>query len=157
MNKIFLKKFFKFKFFYFNEKKRIIFINRNFYHFLILIYFLTNIKKFIIFLPKNFNINNITYISFWKRGLISNFKQFRWRFIKFFFLSKNLPFLLINLTNKKEINIEIKRKNVPLINFFQQNKIDFFFSKKSILKLNRLDNTYMNLILLNYIKRYRNV
>jgi len=148
------KKFINFSFFIFHNFHR---SYKNIYYFSKIFNFIYFSKNFKVFLEENFDLNDNIFISFWKNGLISNFKVFRWCLLKNFFL-KGLSSIIINLTDIKNINKEIKTKNLPLISLtsFKTDKSnDFYIHINS--KINNIDNVYFYIILLKTISKHKNV
>jgi len=130
---------------------------KDIYSFIKIFNFIYSNKNTKVFLNDNFNLNDNIFISFWKNGFISNFKVFKWCFLKNIFL-KSLSSIIINLTDIKNINKEIKIKNLPLINLtsFRTEKLnDFYLNTNS--KINNTDNVYFYIILLKTIIKHKNV
>jgi hypothetical protein len=71
-----------------------------------------------------------------------------------------LPFIILNLTKNKFIDIEIKLKKLPLINFNSFSihlNYDYFLENKLNIFKNNIDNIYYFIFLLKYINKFKNV
>lgn len=154
------KKLFRFSFYYFNNLN--LYLSYNILlSFVKIIKFLISIKNFGIFLPNHFKINTENLFSIWVNGLITNFQVIKFYILKSFFLKK-LPLILINLTENKIITVEIKKKNLPIINlnnnYFNSNYfIDYFFINNLTPYQITIDNVFFYFFLFRSIKSYQNV
>lgn len=152
-------KLFKFKYLFSNINK---FLNKNkIFNFIKIFKILINLKNFGIFIPENFSFNSNWVYTFWKKGFISNFRMLRWFFLHKVFI-KNLPLFLINLTSNNSICLEIKKKNIPLVNLL---KVDFNKNNKNLYDYYLTDSNFIfNYDFLffliktfTFLKKYKNV
>ena len=152
-------KLFKFKYLFSNINK---FLNKNkIFNFIKIFKILINLKNFGIFIPEIFSFNSNWVYTFWKKGFISNFRMLRWFFLHKVFI-KNLPLFLINLTSNNSICLEIKKKNIPLVNLL---KVDFNKNNKNLYDYYLTDSNFIfNYDFLffliktfTFLKKYKNV
>ena len=130
-------KLFKFKYLFSNINK---FLNKNkIFNFIKIFKILINLKNFGIFIPEIFSFNSNWVYTFWKKGFISNFRMLRWFFLHKVFI-KNLPLFLINLTSNNSICLEIKKKNIPLVNLL---KVDFNKNNKNLYDYYLTDSNFI--------------
>lgn len=157
----FYKKFFIFSFLYLNCNKFCI-TYKTIYSSLNILKFLSLNSNFGIFLPTYFKINSSIFYSFWIDGFISNFKVIRWFFIEIFNL-KYLPVILFNFTEVFSITLEIKNKQLPLINLtsFNFNYLYSDYSFKGLFnkekKTNQYDNIYFFIFIFKHLKYYKKI
>jgi hypothetical protein len=85
----------------------------------------------------------------------------RWFFFYKIFLKK-LPLFLINLTSNNSICLEIKKKNIPLINLLDvdlnknnKNLYDYYLSDNKFLF--NYDFLFFLIKTFSYLKKYKNV
>ena len=152
-------KLFKFKYLFSNINK---FLNKNkIFNFIKIFKILINLKNFGIFIPEIFSFNSNWVYTFWKKGFISNFRMLRWFFLHKVFI-KNLHLFLINLTSNNSICLEIKKKNIPLVNLL---KVDFNKNNKNLYDYYLTDSNFIfNYDFLffliktfTFLKKYKNV
>lgn len=156
---LFYIKLFKFKYLFSNLTN---FLNKKkIFKFIKILKILINLKNFGIFIPENFSFNSNWIYTFWKKGFISNFRMLRWFFFYKIFLKK-LPLFLINLTSNNSICLEIKKKNIPLINLLDvdlnknnKNLYDYYLSDNKFLF--NYDFLFFLIKTFSYLKKYKNV
>ena len=160
-NKKFLvyKKFLKFKTFFLCSNIEIL-SNKKVLNFIKIFKILTNLKHFGIFFPSNFEFNNNWIFAFWKKGFVSNFRLSRWFFINKIFV-KTLPNFLINLTLNNDISLEIKKKEIPLINLkkfkIDSKSYDYYLNNNYNKEILNFDYLFFLIKTFNFLKNYKNV
>ena len=153
------KKIFKFKKFFLNSNNEL-FSNKKMLNFIKIFKILTNLKHFGIFFPSNFEFNNNWIFAFWKKGFVSNFRLIRWFFINKIFV-KTLPNFLINLTLNNDISLEIKKKEIPLINLkkfkIDSKFYDYYLNNNYNKEILNFDYLFFLIKTFNFLKNYKNV